>query len=41
VATVIAALNLGLIEVANIMLCLMAFEGKISVENVSKLIVVP
>jgi len=40
-ATIMAALNLLLIEIANIMLCLTAVEGKISVENVSKFIVVP
>lgn len=40
-ATIIAALNPRLIEVANIMLCLTAVEGWISAENVSNLIVVP
>jgi len=40
-ATIMAALNLRLIEVANIMLCLKAIERKISTENVSKFIVVP
>lgn len=40
-ATIMAALNLRLIEVANIMLCLKAVEGKISAENALKCIVVP
>jgi len=40
-ATILAALNLRLIEVANIRLCLTAVEGRISAENVSNLIVVP
>jgi len=40
-ATIMAALNLRLIEVANIMLCLTAVEGKTSAESVSNFIVVP
>jgi len=40
-ATIMAALNLRLIEVANIMLCLKAVDGKISAENALKFIVVP
>jgi len=40
-ATIMAASNLKLIEVANIMLCLTVVEGRTSAENVSKFIVVP
>jgi len=40
-ATIMAALNLRLIETANIMLCLKAVGGKISAENALKFIVVP
>jgi len=40
-ATIMAALNLTLIEVVNIMLCLKAVVGKISAENALKCIVVP
>ena len=40
-ATIIAALNLRFIEVANTILCLKAVEGKISAQNALKHIVVP
>jgi len=41
VATIMAALNLKLIETANIMLCLKAIERKIPAENALNCIVVP
>jgi hypothetical protein len=40
-ATIMAALNLRLIETANIMLCLKAVERKIPAEDASNCIVVP